>query len=53
MYGLKNKNLIEDEEYNLFTYEKFIKKEEKINKTLDELKKRFGENAITKGIKKP
>ena len=53
VYGLKNKTLIEDEEYNLFTYEKFIKKEEKINKTLDELKKRFGENAITKGIKKP
>lgn len=53
VYGLKDKYSKEKEEYNLFTYEKFIKKEEKIKKTLEELQQRFGKDSITKGIKKP
>ncbi len=53
VYGLKDKYTNDKEEYNLFTYEKFINKEEKIKKTLDELQKKFGKDSIRKGIKKP
>lgn len=52
VYGLKDKDL-QEEEYNLFTYEKYIEKEEKIRKTLEQLQNKFGKNSITKGIKKP
>ena len=52
VYGLKDKNL-QKEEYNLFTYEKYIEKEEKIRKTLEQLQNKFGKNSIAKGIKKP
>lgn len=51
VYGLKDKDL-QEEEYNLFTYEKYIEKEEKIRKTLEQLQNKFGKNSITKGIKK-
>ena len=52
VYGLKDKDL-QKEEYNLFTYEKYIEKEEKIRKTLEQLQNKFGKNSIAKGIKKP
>jgi len=52
VYGLKDKDL-QEEEYNLFTYEKYIEKEEKIRKTLEQLQNKFGKNSITKGVKKP
>ena len=52
VYGLKDKNL-QKEEYNLFTYEKYIEKEEKIRKTLEQLQNKFGKNSIAKGVKKP
>lgn len=52
VYGLKDKDL-QKEEYNLFTYEKYIEKEEKIRKTLEQLQNKFGKNSIAKGVKKP
>ena len=50
--NLKNAKEVLKEDYNLFTFESYIEKEEKMKKTLKELENKFGVNIIRKGIKK-
>lgn len=50
--NLKSKDDVLKEEYNLFTFESFIEKEEHVKKTLEDLQDKYGSLAIHFGIKK-
>lgn len=47
--NLRNSNEV-NLEYNLFTYQSFIEKEEKINDIIDKINKKYGKCFIKKGI---
>lgn len=49
--NLKSKKEVLKEEYNLFTFESFIEKEEHVKKTLSELQEKYGIESIHFGIK--
>ena len=49
--NLKDKKEVLEEEYNLFTYESFIEKEEKVKNILKDLQDKYGISAISLGIK--
>ncbi len=51
LYGLKDKDE-DNTPYNLFTYEKFIDKREKLDSTLSKLQKKYGKDVIAKGKNK-
>lgn len=50
--NLKDKKEALAEEYNLFTFESFIEREEKVKEMLKELQDKYGTDAIHIGIKK-
>lgn len=50
--NLKTKDEVLKEEYNLFTYEKFLAREDNLKRLVDSFKERFGDNLITLGVKK-
>ena len=49
--NLKDKKEVLEEEYNLFTYESFIEKEEKVKNILKNLQDKYGISAISLGVK--
>lgn len=49
--NLKNKDEVLQEEYNLFTFESFLERENNLKKLVNDFKSKFGSNAIKLGIK--
>ncbi|MCR5786642.1 MAG: hypothetical protein K6G28_03000 [Acholeplasmatales bacterium] len=49
--NLKSKEEVLKEDYNLFTYQSFIEREERMKMTLKNLQDKFGINSITLGVK--
>ena len=49
--NLKNKEEVLKEDYNLFTYQSFIERQERVKATLNDIKQRYGNDSIGFGFK--